>query len=91
MVECEILGWLVGWIFVRWLVCVIDWFAFLLLLVLWIYFVDCHCLCIVRLFSRVWLCSFVSPWFRKSCGAYAALRVGLLRICLTGSMWEFVA
>ena len=61
MVECEILGWLVGWlvgwIFVRWLVCVIDWFLrFLLLLVLWIYFVDCHCLCIVRLFSRVWLC-----------------------------------
>ena len=62
MVECEILGWLVGWlvgwIFVRWLVCVIDWFAFF-----FVGFVVLFCrlslsVCIVRLFSRVWLSLF---------------------------------
>ena len=36
----------------------IDWFAFFFWLLLWFYFVDCHSLCIVRSFSRVWL-SFV--------------------------------
>ena len=60
----------------RWLVCVIDWFAFWL--VLWFYFVDCHSLCVARLFSRLSLSLFVSPWFRKSCGDYTVLRVGFI-------------
>ena len=55
-------------------------------------------MCVERLFSRVSLSLFVSPWFRKRCRAYAVLRVELLWILFNGfdvgvrgvALWRYV-
>ena len=75
---------------VRSLVCVIDWFA--LWLVLWFYFVDCHSLCVVRLFGRVSLslfcfamvnCGFVSNRFWRLFNGFD------VRVCGV-ALWRYV-